>query len=295
MKILKRMLISLVCTLVFFGVVVLGGYIFVRSKYGIDIFKTVGQLKTLSQTIDESALCPNAFRLDDFEGLKTGFCGDLKCDIVEFEEGSGYKGYSVNFSALSSVDPAELGSIGDVRISEKQAGALAAIIFFTQAGGKITAGDKDLETTIVQIDFSNIDEDGSADFCIVVKVNLSPLTEEMSGFPMSMIKKYIPENLYILSTVRIEKTEAQMGYSVLHKELRVNNLSASDTEDLFHTLDTVLKIGTAKDLNTNIGTIAADVLIGNEENNGFAYSLKQIGKTDFNFKTLDGVDHFVIS
>ena len=43
------------------GVTVIGGYIYVRTTYGIDLFRTAGQLKTLTQAVDESALCPDAF------------------------------------------------------------------------------------------------------------------------------------------------------------------------------------------------------------------------------------------
>lgn len=295
MKFIKKMLVSLVCTIAFIGIVIIGGYVFIRSKYGIDLFLTVGQLKTLSQSINESTLCPNAFGLEDFDGLKNGLNDDLKCDFIGFEENSGYLGYSIDFSALSEVSAETLSTISDIKMTEKQVGALAEIIFFTQTNGKIDVNGSKLNTSIVQVDFSNISDTGSSDFNVVVKIDLTSLTENLSSFPFNLIKKYIPKELYVLSTVRIDKTEESMGYSVSHKELCVNNLSSADTEDLFHTLDTVLKIGSAKDFNTTIGTIATDVLIGNEENNGFAYSLKQLGKNDFNFKTIDTLDYFIVS
>lgn len=291
MKALKRVLISIVCTIAFLGVIVIGGYIFVRSKYGIDLFRTVGQLKTLTQSVNEDTLCPNAFGPDDFSGLKTALNTDLVDGFVVYSEGTGYNGYSVNFNATSSIT--DISGFTNIKISEKQTGALGQIIFYDQTGGRINVGGKDLTTTIKQVDFSNIQSNGSANVNIVVQIDLTPLTADMTSFPYSWVKKYIPDSLYVSSTVLIDKTEQPMGYNVSHKELKINNLSADDTADLFHTLDSVLKIGTAEDLNLTIGRTVANVLIGDSENAGFAYSLRAIFNT-YNFKVIENVDYFVI-
>lgn len=126
-----------------------------------------------------------------------------------------------------------------------------------------------------------------------MQIDLTPFTAEMSGFPYSLFKKYIPDSLYVSSTVFVEKDGTEMGNKVSHKELKINNLSSEDTDDLFHTLDTVLKIGSAENLNLTIGRTGVQVLIGNSENSGFAYSLKGIFNT-YNFKTIADVDYFVI-
>lgn len=291
MKALKKALISLVCTIAFLGIVVIGGYIFVRSKYGIDLFRTAGQLKVLSEKVDESKLCPNAFCEEDFAGLKLTLDSDLASGFISFSEGSGYNGYSIDYSSTAG----GVVSVSELKISEKQTGALGQIIFYEQTGGKISVSGKDLTTTIKQIDFSNIDENGNANLNIVVQIDLTPFTAEMSGFPYSLFKKYIPDSLYVSSTVFVEKEGTEMDYKVSHKELKINNLSSEDTDDLFHTLDTVLKIGSAENLNLTIGSTVAQVLIGNGENAGFAYSLykSKIFNT-YNFKTIADVDYFVI-
>lgn len=289
MKFIKRTLITLVCIIAFLGVAIIGGYIFVRSKYGIDLFRTAGQLKTLTESVDEEKLCPNAFKETDFENLTALFSGEDFTGLVQYEENMGYNGYYSNFEGVS-------GNLNkEIALSEKQTGALAQIVFYEQTGGKIQLGDKDLTTQIIQIDFSNIAENGSADFNIVVKVDLTPLKDDMSSFPYNLFKKYIPNSLYVSSTTRIEKTDLQMGYSVAHKQLKINNLSADDTEDLFHTLDAVLKIGSAESVNKTIGNTVADALIGNENNSGFAYSLQSIGKTSYIFKTVQETDFFVVA
>ena len=96
--------------------------------------------------------------------------------------------------------------------------------------------------------------------------------------------------------MRVDKAEDDgFSYTVTHKALTLNNLSADDTADLFNTLDAVLKIGTAENLNMQVGRMAVNTLIGTAENNGFAYSLKAIGATAFKFETASGADRFIVS
>lgn len=292
MRALKKALISLICTIALLGVIIIGGYIFVRSKYGIDLFRTAGQLKVLNEKVDEGVLCPEAFGREDFEGLKLTLDSDFASGFISYAEGSGYDGYSIDYSAMDSI--MDTSAFTSISISEKQTGALGQLMFYEQTdGGVISVSGKDLTATIKQIDFSNIDENGNANLNIIVQIDLTPFTSEMTGFPYSLFKKYIPDSLYVSSTVFIEKTDSAMAYKVSHEEFKINNLTGDDTADLFHTLDAVLKIGSAENLNLAIGEMVAQVLIGDSESSGFAYSLSSIFDT-YNFKTIGDIDYFVI-
>ena len=289
MKVIRNLIITLVVIVAILGVVIIGGYIYVRTTYGIDLFRTAGQLKTLTQAVDETALCPNAFGEEDFTAMETEL--NKKFDgFVSYEEDKGYNGYSVNFASLadkSMTDP--------IYLTEKHVGAIAQTVFYEQTGGKIKLGDKEVSVTVMQVDFSEIAANGSADFTIAAKIDLTPFKADMGGFPYKYFKKYIPDNLYVLSAVRVEKTEGDgFMYTVTHKSLAINNLSHDDTADLFNTLDAVLKIGTAENLNLQIGTTAVNALIGTAENPGFAYSIKAIGATQFRFATDSGADNFIV-
>ena len=123
----------------------------------------------------------------------------------------------------------------------------------------------------------------------------TPFKADMGGFPYKYLKKYIPDNLYVSSTVRVDKTEEDgFAYTVTHKSLTLNNLSADDTADLFDTLNAVLKIGTAENLNMQVGTMAVNALIGTKDNPGFAYSMKAIGAKSFDFGTVSDIDLFIV-
>ena len=272
------------------GVVIIGGYIYVRTTYDIDLFRTAGQLKTLTQAVDETALCPDAFGEEDFAAMKTEL--NKKFDgFVSHEEGKGFNGYSVNFDALDEKVTTDM-----ISLTEKQVGAVVQTVFFGQTSGKLKIGEKDVSVTIVQIDFSEIAANGSADFNVVAKIDLTPFKADMGDFPYKLFKKYIPDNFYVSSTIRIDKTELEgFDYKVSHKSLTLNNLSADDTADLFDTLNAVLKIGTAENLNMQVGTMVVNALIGTKDNPGFAYSMKAIGAKDFMFTTSADADRFIVN
>lgn len=290
MKVIRNLIITVVVIVAILGVVIIGGYVYVRTTYGIDLFRTAEQLKILTEDVDEASLCPNAYGEEDFAVTKTEL--NKKFDgFVSYEEGKGYNGYSVNFDSLEGKSMS-----GMVSLTEKQTGVIAQTIFYGQTGGKIKIGEKESAVTAVQVDFSEIAASGSADFNVVAKIDLTPFKADMNGFPYKYFKKYIPDNLYVLSTVRVNKTEEDgFSYTVTHKSLTLNNLSADDTADLFNTLDAVLKIGTAENLNMQVGTMAVNALIGTQENPGFAYFMKSIGATCFKFETVSGVERFTVN
>ena len=290
MKAIRNLIITLVVIVAILGVVIIGGYVYVRTTYGIDLFRTAGQLKTLSQDVDESALCPNAYGEQDFVEMKSAV-NDKIDGLIVYEKGKGYNGYSVNFDALNGKVMTDM-----ISLTEKQVGAVAQTVFYEQTGGKIKLGDKEVSVTVMQVDFSEIAANGSADFNVVAKIDLTPFKADMGGFPYKYFKKYIPDTLNVSSVVRVDKTEEDgFSYKVSHKSITLNNLSGNDTADLFNTLNAVLKIGTAENLNMQVGETAVNALIGTEKSNGFAYSLKAIGATAFKFETASDADRFIVN
>lgn len=289
MKLIRNLIITVVVIVAILGVVIIGGYVYVRTTYGIDLFRTAEQLKILTEDVDETALCPNAYGEQDFADMKSAV-NDKIDGLIVYEKDKGYNGYSVNFASLagkSMTDP--------IFLTEKHVGAIAQTVFYEQTGGKIKIGEKESAVTAVQVDFSEIAENGSADFNVVAKLDLTPFKADMDGFPYKYFKKYIPDNLYVSSTVRVDKTEKDgFSYTVTHKSLTLNNLSADDTADLFNTLNAVLKIGTAENLNMQIGTTAVNALIGTKDAIGFAYSMKAIGAKSFDFGTVSDIDLFIV-
>lgn len=273
MKILKRLLVSLLVIVLLVSATAVGGYFYVKSNYGIDIIKTVKELKTLNEPVKESTLCPNAFADSDMVDVQT----IVNQSVENFITYSAEHGYSVNFDDL----PDEMKYI--IRLTDKQVGALAQTIVKQEIGGKIDFGGKNVDVALKQVKFSSALE-GSVLLNTVLTVDIKPFKSDMpSGFPFSYLKKFIPDTLYISSTVKVQKGETAFSYTVSHVSLTINNLSKEETEDLFRTLDIVLSVGTADSWNVQVGEAIANALIGNESSNGLAYSLREIGATDYEF------------
>ena len=49
-----------------------------------------------------------------------------------------------------------------------------------------------------------------------------------------------------------------------------------------------------QNFNLKIGTTLLNAMVGSENQNGLAYSLKEIGATDYEFSTIGGVDYFSV-
>lgn len=283
MKIIKNFLISVLALIILVGSVAVGGYFYVKKTYDIDLLKTVKELKILSEPVNESELCPHAFTDSDMLDVQT----EVNNSVENFITYSEQHGYAVNFDDL----PDQMKYI--IRLTDKQVGALAQTIINQETGGKIAIAGKEVDLAVKQVQFSSITTT-SALVNVIVSIDLTPFIGDMpEKFPFTYLKKHIPSGLYISSTVKIDKGEP-FTYTVSHQALTINKLSKEDTEDLFHTLDVVLKVGSAKDWNVKIGTAIANALIGNEVDNGLAYSLKGIGATDYKFFKEAGVNYFSV-
>lgn len=286
MKLIKNLIISIIVIIAILSTCVIGGYIYVRKTYNIDLFRVANQLKILSEEVDES-LYTNAYNDTDLASMQKEINGKVN-DLITYKKDEGYNGYSINFNGL--IDK-KLNS--PISLNEKQTGALIEMLFYQKQKGKIVINDKEVNVNIVQVDFINSSENTL--FSVVSKIDLKPFKDDMNSFPYKYLKKYIPEYLYISSNIYVNKeSEETLNYNVKHAYLMLNNLNKEETESLFETLDIVLKIGTSEELNMKISNVAIDTLIGNEKNPGFAYSLKQIGATSFNFGNSLNTDWFVV-
>lgn len=203
-------------------------------------------------------------------------------NLITYSAEDGYK--------MSSAVPMK----DTLKLTDKQAGALLKIILESSNSPKVNIGGNELGFDILQVKFSEIETNVKSDVNIVAKIDASSLKEKFSSFPLNIIGKRIPSTLYVSATVTIQKGESPFTYTLTGKSLEINNLDAKQTESFIKTIDTFLKCGDAKTLCERVAKPFIDGLIGTEENTGFALSLKDVGATDFNFETTDGVNYFVV-
>lgn len=284
MKLIKKLIITIITLVVVIIAGAVGTYIYVKNTYDIDLINTVLQLKKISDPVDEKKLITNPYTEED----KTKAHEEVNNSVNGFIGNDG-----INFDKLLT----EMKTV--IKLDDKQLACLAQEVIDQEMKGKITIGEQDIPLSLMQIDISNVNNEGNADFNTIVKLDISSFKTNMNNFPLSMLKKYVPDYLYISSTVWVEKNKENevvvpFAYSTTSTSFTINTLTDKETTELFKTLDAVIKIGTADNLNNQIGNTILGSLIGSEEQNGLAYSLKQYGAKDYRFILENDVDYFVV-
>ena len=284
MKLIKKLIITIITLVVVIIAGAVGTYIYVKNTYDIDLINTVLQLKKISDPVDEKKLITNPYSNEDKERAHE----EVNNSVNGFIGNDG-----INFDKLLT----EMKTV--IKLDDKQLACLAQEVIDQEMKGKITIGEQDIPLSLMQIDISNVNNEGNADFNTIVKLDISSFKTNMNNFPLSMLKKYVPDYLYISSTVWVEKNKENevvvpFAYSTTSTSFTINTLTDKETTELFKTLDAVIKIGTADNLNNQIGNAILGSLIGSEEQNGLAYSLKQYGAKDYRFILENDVDYFVV-
>lgn len=261
------------------------GCLIVKQKYGVDVFSTISQIKTLNQKVDESKY-DSKFSDNDMKDAQIAVNAKME-GLISYTEENGYKINEEGIGVESQIS-------ADLLLSDKQLGAIINNLINENAEGLTldVSGNK-LKIDFIQLKFVEIREK-EADINIVVKVDIRELKQKMNSFPTNIIAKKIPDYLYISSTSTIKKGDNAFEYEVLSKDIEINNLNSQDTKSFLNTLNLVFKFGTSDDFNLMIAKPFVNALIGNSENNGFAYSLRGLGVKDYDFVVVDDINYYVL-
>lgn len=279
-----KLIYSLISFILAIALILVGIWAFVKIKYDINLINTIAQIKTLNEPVNENEKFTNLFTISDMASAQTAV-NSKSANLIIGNEAEGYEIQSG--TSLSSLS-------GDIKLTDKQIAAILDNLLHQEGNNAaIQIGSQSLSINLIQILFKNIQEN-SAEINIVIKLNTNIIKESMSSFPFNLISKYIPETLYLSSTVVVNKLEGTFNYDVQYKEMLINNLTTDETESFLKILNLVLKTGTSEQLCLNICKPFVDAMIGNATNNGFAYSLKGLGATDYNFVIESDIIYFVI-
>lgn len=250
--------------------------------YGINVFETVAQVNVLKQQVDETKY-DNIFDQSDMQSAKVAV--DQKIlGLVTYSEAEGYK---INTTGLTSP------LLGDLYLTDKQCGAILDCIIKQNGGIFVEVAGKKLPVQLLQIKFDNLVEK-SVDFNVVVKIDFSPVKQDMTNQPMKTLSKYIPDNLYISATSTITKNSGNFAYTITTKYLEINNLDNNQTASFLKTLNKFTQIGDSVSLNQTVSNPIINALIGNSESEGLAYCMKNVGAKDFDFVIKDGKIYFKV-
>lgn len=261
------------------------GCLIVKQKYGVDVFSTISQIKTLNQKVDESKY-DSKFSDNDMKDAQIAVNAKME-GLISYTEEDGYKIKEEGIGVESQIS-------ADLLLLDKQLGAIINnLINQNEEGLTLDVSGNKLKIDFIQLKFLEIREK-EVDINIVVKVDVRELKQKMNSFPTNIVAKRIPDYLYISSTSTIKKGENAFEYEVLSKDIEINNLNSQDTKSFLNTLNLVFKFGTSDDFNLMIAKPFVNALIGNSENNGFAYSLKGLGVKDYDFVVVDDINYYVL-
>lgn len=261
------------------------GCLIVKQKYGVDVFSTISQIKTLNQKVDESKY-DSKFSDNDMKDAQIAVNAKME-GLISYTEEDGYKIKEEGIGVESQIS-------ADLLLLDKQLGAIINnLINQNEEGMTLDVSGNKLQIYFIQLKFLEVREN-EADINIVVKVDVRELKQKMNSFPTNIVAKRIPDYLYISSTSTIKKGENAFEYEVLSKDIEINNLNSQDTKSFLNTLNLVFKFGTSDDFNLMIAKPFVNALIGNSENNGFAYSLRGLGVKDYDFATVDNINYYVL-
>lgn len=261
------------------------GCLIVKQKYGVDVFSTISQIKTLNQKVDESKY-DSKFSDNDMKDAQIAVNAKME-GLISYTEENGYKINEEGIGVESQIS-------ADLLLSDKELGAIINnLINQNEEGMTLDVSGNKLQIYFIQLKFLEIREK-EVDINIVVKVDVRELKQKMNSFPTNIVAKRIPDYLYISSTSTIKKGENAFEYEVLSKDIEINNLNSQDTKSFLNTLNLVFKFGTSDDFNLMIAKPFVNALIGNSENNGFAYSLKGLGVKDYDFVVVDDINYYVL-
>lgn len=280
---MKKILKFIFFLVLLIAVCLITGNIYLKNTYGINAIDIYKQVKQLNVPVEEEKLCDNRFTKEDISNCKDVINNAANTTIVIEKDGN----ISFDFTNINQ-NIKEM-----IKLSDKECAAIADSVLKEQYAGKLKLGDVELPSEILQIKFSNI-ENGNSNINLIAKVDFKEIKKEFNKFPLNLVAKYIPESLYISSTTFLEKSTTAFDYSLTSVDFMVNNLSNEDSSNLFTTINKIVNIGTVDDFNLLIGNTICDALIGNENNQGLAYNLKDYGAKDFKFVKENDNAYFVI-
>lgn len=277
--VLFNILLTIICIIV---LVVGGIFLFFKIKYDVNVFSAISQIRMLNETVNEDELFPNKYTEVDIASAQVMVNSQIENLIVKNDNG-----YTIETTGITDTMDVS------IYLTDKEIGAIVNVLLIQNNQNAVNIGGKTLPFELIQVKFDNIVEN-SADVNIALKVNVEEIKNEMNSFPLSWVKKYIPNDLYFSSTVTVTKGTNAYEYTTTSKSLTINNLNVEQTTSLLKTINTFVSFGNENTINELIGNTFVDALIGTEENQGFAYSLKSLGASDFTFTTQNDRNYFVI-
>lgn len=282
MSIILKIILRIVLIVVIVAALAIGAvWGFVYIKFHVNAFSVLGTLNDLNKPVAVETIAPKAINYEvDMASAQASANASIPNIITKDSEGN----YSVNDTALPVM-------VSDMTLSDKQMCAIITTILKNSDKIDLKFGSvdlKDYDLKLVQFSFGDLNtETKTTTFNAVFSMSLTKLKNQMSGFPLSMLKGRIPDTIYLSNTVEITKGTNAWEYTVASNNISINNVQQNKLAEILTIANNFVQLGTVEELNQKIGTVLANGIIGNASNYGFAYALHSAGAQDYNFVLSD--------
>lgn len=281
-KLLKSLLVIILTLVIIVALVVGGLWAFCYFKYDVNVFSVASALNKVSSVPKESDIVNNKPSDEDktsvMNKINTAFClGTNK--VITYDEETGK--YTIDFDNANKPLVLE-----DLVLTDKESCALFDLILTSQdpvintGSESIKLSDYDFE--LLQFDFADHQIITAGDkttinnsFQVISKISLLEVKKKMNTFPLSLLKKKVPDTMYISSTVTVSMEQGTISYTVESKALNLNKVKYSELQPVFKLLNNFVKVGDIDSFNKQIGSVFVNMLLGNSDAEGFAYNLKK--------------------
>jgi len=284
-----KIVLGIVIVVVLF---VVGLFLIAKYAIGVDIIGAYNGLKKLGTTVDTQTIITYPYEKDD------AMANSLN-SIIELKTGE--TGVIVSSNGEITIDTERFENLmfdSSLELTDKQLACIIDTSFNEYLESQEDTIANNMEgVELSQIQFGSYQEEGgvfkSVNLNIVVKLPLENIKQHMTGFPLSLLKDMLPNELYIKTNLKITKDNTSAWtYSIKASDTTFNNMSKEDSNNLIKSISGLLGIPDADELGYTIGEVVVNTIIGNSEQIGFGSGLLQA--KDFTFKNIGNKIYYVI-
>ena len=276
MKKLFKTLIICASIIGVIGVCVLSSHLVLKYKYNIDSFEVINGLNNINKKVDEDKACSNKFNEEDKEKAIEIINASTN-DFIQNDKDNIVLDYDRLVNEMQTV----------IELNDREVGAICSTYLDNLKNNKFEVGGFTFDVELLELTFNDLKEK-SCDLTTVLKISVSSFKEQMNVFPLNIAKDMVPNDIYLFSTVTVNKGDRAFEYSLTSTSFKMNACTIKQTSSLFEIVDLVFDIGNSSEINLLIGSTIVDDLIGTETNKGLAYNMKIVGASDYNFVEKNG-------
>ena len=258
------------------GVCVLSSHLVLKYKYNIDSIEVINGLNNINKKVDEDKACRNKFNEEDKEKAIEIINASTN-DFIQNDKDNIVLDYDRLVNEMQTV----------IELNDREVGAICSTYLDNLKNNKFEVGGFTFDVQLLELTFNDLKEK-SCDLTTVFKISVSSFKEQMNVFPLNIAKDMVPNDIYLFSTVTVNKGDSAFEYSLTSTSFKMNACTIKQTSSLFEIVDLVFNIGNSSEINLLIGSTIVDSLIGTETNKGLAYNMKIVGASDYNFVEKNG-------